>query len=49
MKCQNCNGTGLEMYMSEPGVYERDLCPKCEGTGEINEEDKSVKGSQREG
>lgn len=45
MKCKKCDGTGLETYMSEPGVYERDGCPECKGTGIIDWENDLIMAS----
>lgn len=41
-KCDECNGTGVVLFHTNEGPYNREFngdCPECDGTGEI----KSIK------
>jgi len=35
MKCTNCNGIGLVDKAQEGVVYAQEVCPTCQGVGQI--------------
>ena len=35
MKCPECKGEGGDYKQDGEGEVKRDVCPKCEGTGEV--------------